>query len=126
MCVCPLKLRLGGCKISLKLKVSSVCPSVFPSLDQHPIPPERLFQPPVPPLHCGHPVHRREPGTLQPQTHSEPGPETIALPRSVYKQNPHKRRMLHNNVTLLSHRMLYVIRLLFNMYSYFYSFIQVM
>lgn len=126
MCVCPLKLRLCGCKISLKLKVSSVCPSVFPSLDQHPIPPERLFQPPVPPLYRGHPVHRRESGTVQPQTHSEPGPETTALPRSVYEQYVHKRMMFHNNLTILFYRMLYVIRLHLTCILYFYTCIQVM
>lgn len=64
-----------------KLKVCfSVSPSVSSSLDQHPVPPECSVQPPVPPLHRGHPVHRREPGTVQPQTHSEPSPETTALP----------------------------------------------
>lgn len=78
-------------KVSMKdskLKVSfSVCPSVSPSLDQHPVPSECFFQPPVPPLHRGYAVHRREPGTLQPQTHSEPCPEAAALPGSVYKQH---------------------------------------
>lgn len=55
------------------------------SPDQHPIPPERPVQPPVPPLHRGHPVHRREPGALQPQAHAEPSPEATALPRCVHK-----------------------------------------
>lgn len=62
------------------------CLSVSPSLDQHPVSPECSVQPPVPPLHSGHPVHRWEPGTLQSQTHSEPSPEATALPGSVDKQ----------------------------------------
>lgn len=84
-----------------KLKVSpSLCPSVSPSLDQHPVPPERSVQPPVPPLHRGHPVHRREPGALQPQTHSEPSPETAALPGSVYKQLSGKTLRIRAELTV--------------------------
>lgn len=71
------------------LKVSS-SPSISPSPDQHPVPPERSVQPPVPPLHRGHPVHRREPGALQPQTHPEQSPEAPALPGSVFKITPQR------------------------------------
>lgn len=71
-----------------KLKVSSsVYPPVSPSPDKHPVPAECFLQPPVPPLHRGHPVHRREPGALQPQTHSEPSPETAALLGSVFMRS---------------------------------------
>lgn len=57
----------------------------FSSPDQHPLPPECPVQPPVPALHRGHPVHRREPGALQPQAHAEPSPEATALPWYVHQ-----------------------------------------
>lgn len=57
--------------------------SPSPSPDQHPVPSECSVQPPVPPLHRGHPVHRREPGALQPQTNTEPSAETTTLPGYV-------------------------------------------
>lgn len=58
----------------------SCLPCLF-SLDQHPLPPERPVQQPVLTLHRGHPVHRREPRALQPETHAEQSPEAAALPR---------------------------------------------
>lgn len=84
------------CKIFIiedhKIKVFSSF-FVSLSLDKHPFPPECSVQQPVPPLHCGHPVHRREPGALQPQTHPEPSPETTALLGSVYKECTHSQTL---------------------------------
>lgn len=60
---------------------------VLLSPDQHPVPPECLFQPSVPALHCGHPVHWREPRALQPEAHSEQSTETTTLPRSVFNKH---------------------------------------